>query len=112
MGVHCLTALPDGTLVSGSADCTMRLWNVNYFQWQCIETLRGHIGSVCAVAVMSGGSVLVSASLDSTLKVWHNKICVQTISCGTHHRHACCLAVASDGILIASYSDGRVSVWQ
>jgi hypothetical protein len=60
---------PDGkTLVSGSSDRTLRVWDVA--SGQSLRTLQGHSGAVGAVAFSPDGKSVVSGSFDNTLRVW------------------------------------------
>ena len=65
--VRCLAQLSDGRVVSGSADNTLKVWNIT--TGVCELTLTGHIDDVHCLAQLSDGRV-VSGSDDSTLKVW------------------------------------------
>ena len=57
----------EGKLASGSEDHTVKIWDVA--TGQCERTLRGHTGSVKALAPCAGGK-LASGSRDKTIKVW------------------------------------------
>jgi hypothetical protein len=59
--------LADGRIVSGSADNTLKVWDLLIFQ--CLATLRGHTGSVYTCCQLADGRIL-SGSHDNTLKVW------------------------------------------
>ncbi len=60
---------PDGrSLVSCSADQTIRLWNV--MTGQCIKVLQGHAGLVTDVTFSPDGHILASSSYDHTVKLW------------------------------------------
>ncbi|MFM6437739.1 MAG: WD40 repeat domain-containing protein, partial [Microcystis panniformis] len=60
---------PDGkTLVSGSRDNTIKLWNVK--TGQEIRTLKGHDDFVQSVNFSPDGKTLVSGSWDKTIKLW------------------------------------------
>ncbi|CCI03622.1 hypothetical protein MICAC_4770001 [Microcystis aeruginosa PCC 9443] len=60
---------PDGkTLVSGSVDKTIKLWNVE--TGKEIRTLKGHDGYVWSVNFSPDGKTLVSGSGDKTIKLW------------------------------------------
>jgi len=58
-------------LASGSDDCTIRVWRIEAFG-RCNESiaLRGHTDHVTRLFVMDHGATLVSASLDSTVRMW------------------------------------------
>lgn len=57
-------------LFSGSADRTVRVWDpsVKDKSKACVQTLRGHGGTVTAIAYCDG--VLVSCSTDTSIRVW------------------------------------------
>ncbi|VFM96802.1 MAG: WD domain-containing protein, G-beta repeat-containing protein [Candidatus Kentron sp. G] len=66
---HCLHFSPDGgTLLSGSHDDTLKLWNVA--SGQAIRTLKGHSDNVRSVAFAPDGRAVLSGSNDNTLKLW------------------------------------------
>ena len=64
--VLCLGVLQDGTLVSGSEDKTILLWNTK--TGETIKSLTGHTGSVSTLVVLQDGT-LVSGSLDKTIRI-------------------------------------------
>jgi WD40 repeat protein len=62
-------ASKDGKIaVSGSDDCTLRVWNLQ--TGAELSRLTGHNGSINGVAITPDGQLAVSASNDRTLKVW------------------------------------------
>jgi predicted RNA-binding Zn-ribbon protein involved in translation (DUF1610 family) len=63
-----IAALPDGRLVSGSKDMTVRVWDTSEARTEPV-VLTGHTGPVTAIAVLTDGRV-ASGSKDNTVRVW------------------------------------------
>ncbi len=67
--VYAVVWLGDGkTLVTGSADRTVRVWEVE--TGKEIAKLTGHSGPVLCLAVSPDGKLLCSGSSDQTIRVW------------------------------------------
>jgi eukaryotic-like serine/threonine-protein kinase len=63
---NCIAISPDGALVAtGGDDTTVRLWSGGK-----ARVLEGHRASVIGVVFLPGGTRLVSAAYDRTLRVW------------------------------------------
>jgi WD40 repeat protein len=61
--------IPDGsTVLSGSHDCTMKLWSTT--TGQCLRTLDGYSGSVLSCSFSPGGQDIISLSHDGALILW------------------------------------------
>ncbi|MBL8794373.1 MAG: serine/threonine protein kinase [Planctomycetia bacterium] len=108
--VTCLAFSPDGQwAASGSADRTIRLWEVA--SGREVRCLHGHGNSVLAVAFAPDGKQLLSGSADLTLRCWDVER-GREVRCfsGWVHR---CLALAADGrqALSGSPYDGMVRLW-
>jgi WD40 repeat protein len=62
---------PDGTLLAlGSSDASLQLWYPNE-GWRK-EILEGHTGSVTGLSFCTNRDLLVSKSLDGTIRFWHS----------------------------------------
>jgi WD40 repeat protein len=67
--VHSVAFSPDGrTALSGSADHTLKLWDVA--TGKLVRTLEGHSDEVTSVAFSPDGRTVLSGSWDHTLKLW------------------------------------------
>lgn len=93
--VHAMTTLADGTLVTGSADFTIKHWDPKTGAY--LSTLRGHVGTIYTLLALADGGLL-STSQDKTIKHWDVKsgICLSTREVGWDVR---ALAVLGDGSL-------------
>ena len=66
--VHALLFLDQVTLATGGTDNRIWIWDLN--TRQVTRRLEGHTGTVAALACDASGSILVSGSYDTTLRVW------------------------------------------
>ncbi len=112
--VNCVTVLPDGRLVSGSQDQTLKVWDLSKPPGlQYVATLEGHTGSVTNVIVLPDGR-LASSCCDNTLKVWGlnkpaGQQCVATLE--GHGGGVRCCIVLPDGRLVSCSEDATLRVW-
>jgi WD40 repeat protein/serine/threonine protein kinase len=97
-------------LISGSADQTVKVWDVP--TGQNTFTLTGHADKVSGVAISADGARLVSGSADGTVRVWNATTGRNLLNFPGHTRGATSVALRSDGQRLASGSgDGTVRVW-
>lgn len=98
------------TLVSGSDDQTIKIWNL--FQLQELRTLRGHKNWVYSVAISPDGKTLVSGSKDNTIKVWNANTGQELHTLTGHTSYVNSVAISPDGQKIASGSyDRTIKIW-
>jgi len=102
---------PDGkTLASGSADNTLKLWNVA--DGKEIRTLRGHKDSVLAVSFSPDGKTLASGSSDATLKLWNVADDKEIRTFTGYQDSVQAVSFSPDGKTLASGSaDNTIKLW-
>jgi WD40 repeat protein len=102
----------DGTLASGGADSTVRLWDVE--RREVRATLEGHKHWVCALAFHPNSRTLASASHDRMVRLWDvtpGKEETRGI-CTGHTAAVSAVAFTPDGRTLTSAGhDGIVGVW-
>lgn len=111
---------PDGqTLVTGSEDQTVGIWNVGRGLWDSVigvreQTLRGHGAAVTSVALSPDGTGLVSGSEDQTVKYWKLNTGQTEFTMAANRQGVCNLAISTDGQYLAACwsSRGPAIVWE
>ena len=109
-GVNSLTFSLDGSsLVSGSDDCTIKLWDVQ--TGGVVKTFSGHTGYIWSVSISQDLTIIASGSSDGTICMWDT----QTAECH-------CIIEQQGGAMYVSFSlidpqhlisicDGKVWQW-
>ena len=105
---------PDGkTFVSGSADNTLKLWDVS--TGKEIRTFRGHSGDVTSVAFSPDGKIIISGSgglFDNTLKLWDVSTGKEIRTFRGHSGGVTSVAFSPDGKTFVSGSDDNtLKLW-
>jgi WD40 repeat protein len=102
---------PDGqTVVSGSSDSTIKLWNLN--TGQEIHTLAGHLQGVTSIAISPDGQTLASGSKDRTIKVWNLSTQEEIYTINGHSNIITSVAICPDNKTLASASeDTTIKLW-
>jgi len=113
-GLACVEWKDDDTILSGSNDCTIKIWCAT--TGTCVRTLTGHNALVRALSFDPYSGILVSASYDQTVRVWDlrdetpipadGNVCVRE-HVGYHRSHI--FGVGSDcSKILSSSHDHRV----
>lgn len=106
--VVCLCVLPDGTLVSGAADKTLKVWQPSTGVY--VRVLEDHVGAVTCVAALRCGRV-VSGSDDTTLRVWQPATGVCEAVLRGHSSVVSCLAELPRGRVVSGSYDNSLRIW-
>lgn len=108
--VGCLAISPDGqTLVSGSLDNTIRIWD--FKTGQLLHTLKAHAAPITGLAITPDGRTLISGGWDKAVKI------CQLSSRSFHTLKGCtewisAIAISPDGKnFVLGTSDGMIQVW-
>ncbi|KAK0249913.1 hypothetical protein LTS09_014936 [Friedmanniomyces endolithicus] len=103
--------LLDGrTLVSGSGDMTVRLWDIETGEEK--QKLIKHTKGVSCVACSSDSRTIASGSVDLTVKLWDARTGIQKHSFTGHSSPIYAITFSTDGKTIASGSgDTTVRLW-
>jgi predicted NACHT family NTPase/tetratricopeptide (TPR) repeat protein len=102
---------PDGKrALSGSADKTLKLWDVAN-GWE-LRAFSGHKKWVSSVAFSPDGKLALSGSEDNTLKLWDVESGRELRTFRGHLREVFCVAFSPDGKLVLSGScDNTLKLW-
>ena len=96
-----LGALKNGSLISGSRDCVLRIWDIN--KKVIINSLRGHNNTINKILVSKNGEI-VSASSDTTILVWNQNDGSIKFNLTAHSKGVDDIVLLKDGNLISSSS--------
>ena len=109
--VNSVTISPDGqTLVSGSEDETINLWELRTGELK--TTLTGHSKGVKSVAVSPDGKTLASGSADETINLWNLRTGELLRTLAGHSNGVKSVAISPDGqILVSSGQDKTIQLW-
>ncbi|GIL93050.1 hypothetical protein Vretifemale_20531 [Volvox reticuliferus] len=109
-----LSDYPQGAIVTGSRDKTVRVWEPQTAG--CLTVLEGHEYQVTALGLLppggpghAEGGAIVSASLDKTLRIWRGGKCVSTLT--GHQGPVLCLLVLEGGEVLSGSGDTSVKMW-
>ncbi|XP_074655956.1 WD repeat-containing protein 48-like [Tubulanus polymorphus] len=99
-------------LYSAGRDSIVRIWNTRDVHDPYIQSMEHHTDWVNDIVLCCGGKTLISASSDTTVKVWnaHKGFCMSTLR--THKDYVKALAYAKDKEQVASAGlDRAIFLW-
>jgi WD40 repeat protein len=98
------------TLVSGSGDRTIKMWNVN--TGQLLHTFQGHSARVFSTAISPDEKILVSGSGDGIIKVWNLRTRQLLRTLTGHSKEVWSVAISANGqTLVSGSADKTVKIW-
>jgi WD40 repeat protein len=96
------------TIASGSADSTIKLWNL---EGKELWTLTGHSKGVLSIAFSPDRKTIASGSYDNTIKLW-NLEGKELRTLSGHSNRVRSIAFSPDGKTVASSSDDKtIKLW-
>ncbi|KAH6574117.1 hypothetical protein BASA62_002601 [Batrachochytrium salamandrivorans] len=111
--VYSLACNPSGTvIVSGSPEKMVRVWDPRSITHQSLLNLQGHTDNIRDLLVSEDGRWVISASADSTLRLWSLAMPSRCYTTYTHFDDAVwCLASASPSLetFWAGCRDGHIT---
>ena len=107
-----ISPTPNGvTLVSGSFDTTLKVWNLA--TGKEIVTLEGNAGSVHSIASSRDGRTVASANGDKTIKLWNLLTGQEIRTLYGHLSSVESVAISPNSKMLASGSfDGNIKLWE
>ncbi|XP_071495123.1 WD repeat-containing protein 48-like [Diadema antillarum] len=99
-------------LYSAGRDSIIRIWNLASEREHFAQSMEHHTDWVNDIVLCCGGRTLISASSDTTVKVWnaHKGFCMSTLR--THKDYVKALAYAKDKEWVASAGlDKQIFLW-
>ncbi|CAG9820459.1 unnamed protein product [Phaedon cochleariae] len=114
--VTCCDFAPNFTLITGSSDKTVRIWDWTggrgYTERSC-SPLRAHKYQVTCVRASPQGSMLASASVDGTAVVWSVATCARLYTMTQVNGDAVrvCRFSPDSAILVTAGDNGAICIW-
>ena len=117
--VTCVSVIDDDTIVSGSSDCSLIIWDVE--SGRMLKKLTGHSSYVWCVAAIDQYKI-VSGGKDETLKIWdvESGRLIKTINNNKgsiapkrpwHSKAFLCVTAINHNTIISGSCDHLIKIW-
>jgi WD40 repeat protein len=107
--VFCLSELPNGRLLSGSADKTARIWNME--TGECEKVLTGHTEAVQFSQLMKDNSLVCTGSWDKTIRIFNVQSGETVRVFQGHTDKVVHVTQLKDGRICSSSLDRSIRIW-
>ncbi|MBE9206030.1 serine/threonine protein kinase [Nostoc sp. LEGE 06077] len=98
------------TLVSGSSDKTIKIWNLA--DSSLIRTISGHDSGVIAVAISPDNQTLVSSSNDQSIRIWNLESGALIHTLNEHKGAVWSITITPEGqTLVSGSGDKTIKIW-
>jgi len=108
------TAWHGDRLLSGGADCTVRVWDLSSSgNGKCLHELRGHLGWVTQSHYW-GPNTIVSASSDRAIALWDARVRRSPLFILRYHKSPISdllVGARTDPLMVSAASDGTIATW-
>ena len=104
--ISCIDVFSDGRIVSGSEDCTLRVWDST--TGQCLKKLKHHHKAITCVKALKNGKVL-SGSKDNAVWLSDPTSCSAEPILKDLHFIPVCITMLSDEL--AAIAENELAVW-
>jgi len=108
------TAWHGDRLLSGGADCTVRVWDLSSSSnGKCLHELRGHLGWVTQSHYW-GPNTVVSASSDRAIALWDARVRRSPLFILRYHKSPISdllVGARTDPLMVSAAADGTVATW-
>jgi WD40 repeat protein len=111
--VKVILTLSYDSFASGSKDDSIKIWknNMSNESWTCVYTLKGHNGDILDLVLSTKANTLISASSDSTIKIWNFKTGQLIESLLSHQAPVNSLVGLKNNQFAAGSDDTEITIW-
>ena len=106
--VRCVAVINDNTIVSGSDDNSLKIWDIK--SGEEIKSLTGHSDFVTCVSVIDENTI-VSGSRDYSLKIWDVNSGEEIKILTGHSDWVTCVAVINENTIVSGSDDKSIKIW-